>query len=606
MGRHIGINLGLALTYIALAWLVSLFFALPAPIWPSTGLAAFAALAGGWRWMPGIALGSFIANDMIMGWSSEAAAWIVLGNVLGPMLGSTLLRRQLPDPQHPFEMVKGVAGFFLWLGGLNGLIAAFFGASALVFIEGYGDEIFRPTLIQWSVGDAASVILLTPALFLWYKNPRISRPVCGWNEPILASTILLGMAAFSSFLPSDAPQIFYGSTALILLPLTWVALRFSQRDAYTLLAFVFIIMLSATLLGRGPFSLAGVELPMTNLQMRTTLFGAFILLASALDHERRRAIRALAELNTTLEQRILRRTHQLEESQDRLLKILETLPAPMAMSRLDTGTVIEANASAASTLGYHPDELTGVNIGNFYVDLTDRALILSELERLGIVRGKEMRFRHRDGHILWLLVSAAVMQDGEHPTLLISFQDITEAKERENELAHLATTDALTGAANRRHFLTLAEEALCDSVKHHQPLALLILDLDLFKPVNDRYGHLSGDKALRLVASTLRATLRHEDVAGRLGGEEFGVLLPNTDARGARELAERLRVAIERLVIPLEDDVQLRITSSIGGTLNTPDESGCITLVKMLSHADQALYDAKNKGRNRVEFWPIA
>ncbi|MEW6766110.1 MAG: diguanylate cyclase [Pseudomonadota bacterium] len=594
-------NLLLALGYAGLAGLIALFFQLPAPLWPSAGLAAFAALAGGWRWMPGIALGSWVANDLLLGWSTPGALWVTLGNVLGPMVGVFLLRRIPPVSQQPFARTRGVVGFFTLVGALNGLIAGLFGAIGVTLFEKPAVADFGGILLQWAISDGSNAVLLAPALYLWWKNPHLKKPEHGWGEALTATVLLLGLTALTFFQPPEALIIEYGATALILLPLTWLALRCSQRDAYTLLAFVFLIMLGATLSGYGPFAKPGIELPLTNLQIRISMLAAVIMLASALDGERRSAIRALAELNAELEARVQERAKRIEASHARLRRIVETLPSPMVLTFLSNSAIIEANPAAAATFGYRTDELAGRAFLPFYADPDERKDLVRELQAEGTVRSREMPFVHRDGHKLWLLISAALIQDGEHPLVLLSFQDITSAKAREHELAHHATTDALTGMTNRRHFLECAEHLLHESPSSQAPAALLILDLDLFKAVNDLHGHLAGDKVLRQVAFSIQANLRQQDLCGRLGGEEFGVLLPNTDEHGATELAERLREAVERLVIPLDGGARLRPTISIGGALTGGTKA--TPLIELLAHADHALYAAKDAGRNRVVFW---
>lgn len=596
-------NVFLALGYIGLAALVMSLFQLPAPLWPPAGLAAFAALVGGWRWMPGIALGSWLANDLLLGWSTPGALWVTFGNVFGPMLAATILHRITPPSASPFDKIRGVAAFFILMGGLNSLVSAQFGASAAVFIEHIDPANFWATLFQWLVGDATCAVILTPALYLWWRDPRFERPETGWREATLAIGLLVSLTSFI-FLQSPPQSIPFNPLLLILLPLTWITLRLPQRYTYTLLVFIVVMMLVATLQGHGPFSAMHSAHALTHLQLRASLLGAFILLAGALDGERRQAIRSLAELNAQLEQRVKERTKHIEASHERLRKIVESLPTPMALIRFDTSAIIDANAPAAATFGYQPEELAGAFTHAFYADPNGRETLRRDLETDGIVRDREMRFTHRDGHTLWLLISAALMQDGDHPLILLSFQDITSAKTREQELSHQATTDALTGTANRRHFLEQAERRLRKTTPLSTPTAILILDLDLFKAVNDAHGHLAGDKVLRQVAFAIQASLRQRDLCGRLGGEEFGVLLPDTDLHGALELAERLREAVEQLVIPLEDGAIVRPTISIGGTL--ADGIGEGNLVRLLSIADQALYAAKKAGRNRVEFRPPA
>ncbi|HET19445.1 MAG TPA: diguanylate cyclase, partial [Chromatiales bacterium] len=452
------------------------------------------------------------------------------------------------------------------------------------------------------VGDASSAVLLAPALFLWWKEPRFTRPMNGWPEAGLSAGLLLGITAWVFLQPEQSP-LESGLVPLILLPLTWIALRCSQRDAYTLLAMVFLIMLGGTLLGRGPFALSGPEVALTTLQLRIVVHGAVVLLAGALDLERRKAMLALAELNTHLEERVAARTQLIEASRERLRQIVESLPTPMVMSRAKDGLVVEINEAAAHCFGFRRDELLGARTVDFYVDPEERDVMLARLHEHGVVRQHELRTRHRDGHTLWLMISAALMPDGDQEVILFTFQDITPVKRRERELELLASIDGLTGALNRRQFMLEANQRLLECAAQASPLALLILDLDHFKLVNDTRGHLAGDEVLNKVTATVHATLRQKDLFGRLGGEEFSVLLTDTDERGAQELAERLRAAIEAMRIPLADGGIIRPTVSIGGVRASSETDILPTITDLLSHADRALYQAKATGRNRVVFW---
>ncbi len=596
-------NAIIALAYVALAGLVMLFFELPAPLWPSTGLAVFAALAGGRRWMPGVAVGSWIANDLLLEWSTPGALWVTLGNIAGPMLGLWLFRKAMRGGDEPFASARGVGLFFLLLGALNGLVSALFGATGTAFIEGRGADVLGPTVLQWAMGDAASAVLLAPAIYLWWRNPRLERPGQGWTEFVAASAALLGLTAIAFFMPAQAGGSSQGSAALLLLPLTWVALRLSQRDAYTLLALTFLIMLAGTLAGHGPFAGPDIEQPCTSLQLRIVVLGALVLLASALDLERQNAIRALAELNATLERRVLERTRQIEASHKRLRMIVEALPTPMAMTEARSGIILEANDNAAAAFGYRRDEVLGRDILKGYLHPEERPALLKRLHDEGVVHDYEIHGQHRDGHTLRLLLSAALIQDGAREVVLFAFRDITQSKLREHELERMATIDGLTGAANRTHFLGESGRLLLDAAHHGWPMAMLILDLDHFKQVNDTHGHLAGDEVLRRVTQAVQAALRHNDMFGRLGGEEFGVLLSDATEQGARELAERLRVAVEALTVPVNDHAIIRPTISIGGALLPEHAEKMPDVVDLLTRADHALYEAKDTGRNRVVFW---
>ncbi|NML60625.1 GGDEF domain-containing protein [Massilia sp. RP-1-19] len=168
-------------------------------------------------------------------------------------------------------------------------------------------------------------------------------------------------------------------------------------------------------------------------------------------------------------------------------------------------------------------------------------------------------------------------------------------KEKDDrEMALLATTDSLTGLVNRRAFFERTDAARMLSARLRKPISLMMLDIDHFKALNDRFGHACGDEALCVFADTSRGVLREHDIMGRLGGEEFALALPGTDLAGALQAAERLREAVERVILPKHG---YAMTVSIGVVLIDPNED----INSALARADQALYQAKSGGRNRVE-----
>lgn len=172
-----------------------------------------------------------------------------------------------------------------------------------------------------------------------------------------------------------------------------------------------------------------------------------------------------------------------------------------------------------------------------------------------------------------------------------------ELEERNQELAHLASYDELTLLLNRRGLLMLLEHELARLRRTRAPACLLLLDLDRFKLVNDDHGHAVGDRVLAQVAQVLSTRLRASDLAARWGGEEFLVVLPDTDLDGARELAETQRAAIAASKVR-HDDTTLRVTVSIGVAVLDP--GGPDPLGTALRDADEALYEAKRTGRDRV------
>lgn len=182
--------------------------------------------------------------------------------------------------------------------------------------------------------------------------------------------------------------------------------------------------------------------------------------------------------------------------------------------------------------------------------------------------------------------------DGAQVEVLKSFAALVMD---ELELRRIAAVDFLTGAASRRTFCLEIERCMARFSRHQRPASLIAFDLDHFKKVNDTYGHAGGDAALRTVSATLGMLLRSTDTMGRLGGEEFGILLADTGAADAFETAERLRRAVEATEIPFE--TPFRVTASFGVVaLRTEYASADDWLGK----ADEALYDSKRNGRNQV------
>ncbi len=176
-----------------------------------------------------------------------------------------------------------------------------------------------------------------------------------------------------------------------------------------------------------------------------------------------------------------------------------------------------------------------------------------------------------------------------------------EALERqrvESKLRELATIDELTQVANRRYFFAKAYEEFDRANRYTRPLCLLLLDLDWFKQVNDRYGHQMGDQVLRHMGQVFKVVLRHSDIAGRIGGEEFAVLLPETELEVACQVAERLREAVANSTIALSQSAHCQITVSVGITAYG---SGDDAFEQMYSRADTALYAAKRNGRDQVQ-----
>jgi len=175
--------------------------------------------------------------------------------------------------------------------------------------------------------------------------------------------------------------------------------------------------------------------------------------------------------------------------------------------------------------------------------------------------------------------------------------DITERKELEEQFERQAHLDYLTGLNNRRHLIELGEAELTRALRYGKPLSVFMLDIDHFKHFNDTYGHKAGDLVLQKLAKVMHDTLRTVDIVGRMGGEEFAVLLPETELGQAAEVAERLRAAVAQTPVVLDAGLPLHFAVSIGVSMLQDQETN---LDILLHAADRALYQAKEAGRNRV------
>lgn len=211
----------------------------------------------------------------------------------------------------------------------------------------------------------------------------------------------------------------------------------------------------------------------------------------------------------------------------------------------------------------------------------------------------EFRIIWPDGQVRHIKAAAKVKTDekGKAIRMIGVNSDITQSRELEAELRILATTDPLTGAHNRRYFMDRAIEEFERSMRYEFPFSIVALDIDHFKTINDTYGHPVGDKVLKNMVTLCKSLLRASDFFGRTGGEEFSIILPQTDLQGGWKIADRLREKISQRIVKT-DSVQFNYTVSAGVSMIQPDDK---TIESLLKRADSALYSAKEMGRNRVE-----
>lgn len=233
-------------------------------------------------------------------------------------------------------------------------------------------------------------------------------------------------------------------------------------------------------------------------------------------------------------------------------------------------------------------------------DLEYAEKTLREVLEKGAVEGREYRIIRGDGQLRWLSDKCFVArqgEDGRGPTIVGIAEDITEKKQLEGELQRLATTDVLTQSSNRRHFFDCARREFDLARQYATPLAFQLLDIDDFKRINDTHGHQMGDQVLQRVAQCGSAVLRRGDLFGRIGGEEFALLLPGCKPDLAEQIAERLQREIQRLSFRGNDGRRFGVTISLGVTYLLASDAD---LSAMFARADAAMYTAKRMGKNQI------
>ncbi len=284
------------------------------------------------------------------------------------------------------------------------------------------------------------------------------------------------------------------------------------------------------------------------------------------------------------------------ESEERFRSLNDLLPALVLMARAEDGCIVYANEAATARLGGRIAEDTILS-----TLFEDEALQKRVSAQDGEVRWSNVdaSLRTLGGDRFWASTSITQVQLGGLEKLLMVATDISEQRQLTEMLSYQATHDALTGLCNRREFERHLHRGLQVVARGGPQCALLYIDLDQFKLINDTSGHLAGDQLLSQLALAMSESLRGDDVLARLGGDEFGVLAHDVSLDSAQALAERLRARIEDLIYVWEQR-SYTISASIGVVMI--DHAG-MTLGDVLAHADAACYMAKDHGRNRIHFY---
>jgi diguanylate cyclase (GGDEF)-like protein/PAS domain S-box-containing protein len=555
-------------------------------VWVANGLLlAYLLLAPRWRW-PAYLLTGFLAlsvrSMLIHARWSEFLLYNVL-NIAEVMTGALLLRRR--STMLPRFTERGYLIRFFGFAVLAGPALAG-GIYALVFPFWAHPALPHPFL-SWMAADSLGIAIATPA-FAAVLQTRFRNTV-DWRQNWIYPVLLLG-GTIAAFAQNRAPLIYFIYPLLVLV---LVRLGLGYASLFTIL--VAAIAEWLTICGHGRFAAEGFVSPaLPGMHLQAAVASAIMLVYG---------ISVVLERQKSTERRLQETVslHRLVTENSRDLIILADF----------NGNRSYVSSSSESMGGWKPEEaaaLAGLELVHPDDQLKAEAA-MRELRSGSEGAMVECRIRKRDGEYLWVEAALRVVHDpgtGAPSGILNIVRDISERKRSEQQLQDayraveaLALTDGLTGLANRRRFDQYLATEWRRGMRARQPLSLLMLDVDLFKPYNDSYGHQRGDSCLKQIAeSCMDVVSRPGDLVARFGGEEFVVTMPNTEGEGAMQVAEEICEALRSRRLPHNDSPLGIVTISIG----------CATLVPafgkhapdLIAIADHALYAAKHNGRNQV------
>jgi diguanylate cyclase (GGDEF)-like protein/PAS domain S-box-containing protein len=295
-------------------------------------------------------------------------------------------------------------------------------------------------------------------------------------------------------------------------------------------------------------------------------------------------------------------TEELREAKNHFELIFDASPDGVVISWLEDNRIIDVNGGFTALTGYTRADVIGKSLLDLHLwsDPEDRQHYLNELLDKGSCENLEVLLQRKDGQQVVGIVSAKIVSFKGYPGVVGVIRDITGRKAAEQRIAHMAQHDTLTNLPNRALLGDRLRHAIAHARRHNTRMALMYIDLDRFKPVNDTLGHQVGDLLLKAVAKRMQDSVRASDTVARIGGDEFVVLLPAIgDDRDAMQVAEKVRIALNE-PFDLPGGHTVRISSSTGIAIYPDHATDEIALAKC---ADDAMYLSKARGRDRAEFF---
>ncbi|WP_178863925.1 sensor domain-containing diguanylate cyclase [Thiomicrorhabdus cannonii] len=596
-----------------------------AVFWPPNAVVLVALLFNPvrhWLWILLMVVPAEIAADY-GSFSIQQAFLFALVNVVESALAAALMKRFSAQGAVAFlNSLKQVALFAVFAMLLASGFAALLGA-LVYWYTAAGDISYFALWRIWWFGDGLGLLLITPLLLSWLGSqagfPKENFPRLAMESlALFGLTLGLSILVFSNpyFLSNDFPL-----SPIILFPsVIWAAVRFGVRGASLMNLVIAMIAIYFTVHQAGPF--ARIDGAYATLQLQEYL-----------------AALALSSLGLAA---MLQELNAKNASLHLLGRAIDAVDDGVLITNASSGRdykILYANKSFQRITGYAVDKIIGANPRFLKSNLESGQAAYSKI-RSALARDESAKVllqnRRADGALYWndLTISPVKDETGKTAYYIGLHRDVSELVQSKAELIRmqqtlkrvnaeleqkvvertralqdandaltkLATTDALTGLSNRRHFFEVANNEVERARRYDRSMACLMLDIDHFKQINDRCGHAVGDRALIEFAQALNKGLRQEDIVARLGGEEFSVILPEQALEEAVATAERLCQQIARLRVATglktpQECEYLSFTVSIGVSVLRDDDA---SLEMLISRADNALYEAKKQGRNTV------
>ena len=559
-------------------------------IWLPTGIAVAALMRWGYACWPAIFAGAFLVNLSIDS-SPLLAGSIAVGNTLGPLLTAWLLRHfkfsTALSRTHDILLMVAAAciGMLLSASGgvaslaLNGLMSS--------------DRALQAWLVWWT-GDAAGVLLALPVLLNISKS-ELTR-LWPQRTKFLVWFGVVSVLEWAIFQQVHDSSGQFMLLAFLVLPLViWSAMRFGITGASLAVLGLSIMAVWATANSQGPFYLSDLHQGIFSLWVFTTTLALVTLMITVLQSGRESTERAL------------------RSSEAKLRAVIDgALDAIVSID--ERGCLVEFNAAAERIFGYKREQVIGRPMAAVIIPPAMRAAHFNGHQRF-IATGEKKIFDRRleltamraDGSEFPVELTLTSLQEHGLPIVTGFLRDITDRKQAEEEIRNLAFFDALTGLPNRRLLLDRLQQALATSARSQNHGAVLFVDLDNFKMLNDSRGHELGDLLLIDVAKRLRDCVRAEDTVSRLGGDEFVVILEDLSGELEQSLAQTRAVGekiLEAINQPyMLQELEHHNSSSIGISLFCGYEIG---IDELLKRSDTAMYQAKGSGRNTLRFFDPA